>query len=88
MFTKSFHITSPVHTGSKVGSLYMARSLVFVAPVANNVRDGLMEMAWIPHGQSAGVLSSELRRDGIWVIAFVTVSNIISCKKFHTQDCI
>lgn len=35
--TQSLWAASPTHTGSKVGSLYIAISLLFLAPVANNV---------------------------------------------------
>lgn len=42
-------LTSPTHTGSRVGSRYTAISLEFLAPVANNVFEGLICTEWIPH---------------------------------------
>jgi hypothetical protein len=35
-------LTSPTQTGSRVGSRYTAISLEFLAPVANNVFEGLI----------------------------------------------
>lgn len=71
-------LTSPTMAGSKVGSWYTARSLVFSAPVANRVWEGFKAILWIPQGHSAGILFLLLFREGMWNCFPVLVSRTIS----------
>lgn len=64
--------------GSKVGSWYTARSLVFSAPVAHMVWEGFKAILWIPQGHSAGILFLLLFREGMWNCFPVLVSRTIS----------
>lgn len=79
-------LTSPTQTGSRVGSRYTAISLEFLAPVANNVFEGLICTEWIPHCWSCGNVTESLLpcSDGIWSNLCVTTSYTISCEQFHT----
>merc|ERR1719266_580798 len=68
--------------GSRVGSLYTATSLLFLAPVASRVLLGLISMLWMPHSWctwAGGRLFSLLSRLGIWYGGFrVFTSSTIS----------
>lgn len=79
-------LTSPTHTGSRVGSRYTAISLEFLAPVASSVFEGLICTEWIPHCWSCGNVMESLLpcNEGIWSNFCVTTSYTISCEQFHT----